>query len=131
MVKEPVLAWTFPGGNLKIVTVAGAAAAATIDLRPALDKFWVILYAHGYHDDTTSRTVNWQFYDGTTTITMGSFSAASTVYANIRRVDCAGTWDTVSSLFMAGYDAYWQFNVASIGAGKKAYIQAIVLEIDI
>lgn len=111
-------------GILKIVSLESAAAAASLDLRPVAGKKYKVLDAWGYHDDPVSRAGNWQFYDGTTTITKKSQTMPQNENHSLMRNDAV----TPANEVYLTYDCYAQLAVGSLAAGKKIYINALVLE---
>jgi len=117
---------TFPYGRLKIKWSAGAAASGSLVFRPDDGFQWLVLDAWGYHDDTLSVALAWQYYDGTTVIT----KAPSTALAANVNWELSRNAIAASSLFnplLLSREVY-AILVGTVGAGKKLYISALVLE---
>lgn len=121
---------TYPFGKLVFGKITGAAAGASTDVKPSARKVWVVIAMWLYHDDTSSRSMYWSFTDDTTTL--GSESSGS-VAANVQ----LSIYDLQHQTNPGGQPPhpiiltnshYAKANVTSIGAGKKAYIEYMVLE---
>lgn len=127
---------TYPVGKPRIISLDGAATVTPLDLRPAVNTQWLVQVAEGWHDDNGgSRVASWDFYDGTNTVTpnSGGISTAQLVYIPIgSSVSTGGAWQIDGFLarqpLLLTRDVYARFNVAALGAGKKIYIRALVLE---
>lgn len=115
-------------GEIKLVSLSGTAAATTLALQPAAGRRWLVLDAWGWHDDSGSnQTLQWRFYDGTTTLYKAASAAvAQSVHRNIR---ASGPSDNyVNTPIYLTYDKYAQLVAGGMSAGKKLYINALVLE---
>jgi hypothetical protein len=112
------------------VTVAGVAAATSVDLAPARGEIWVIAWAQGLHDDNGgARVCGFQLHDGTTLVNIGPGAA-------IANGVCIPLYQTNPSGSLAGQE--WQCPLilnevmhltlagVAIGGGKKLYINALV-----
>lgn len=119
------------GAILDVVQIDGAAATADVDLGPATEgELWEVLAAWGLHDDTgQSRTCAWLFSDGVTNdLAAGAKSMVDLLPVSLYSVDAnvnvlGHNWPRPIVLNSV---TYLTFRVVSIGAGKKAYIKAII-----
>ena len=115
-----------------VKSVAGVAAATSVDLAPAEGEQWVIAWAQGLHDDNGgARVCGFQIHDGTTSINLGpGVSIANGICIPLYQTNPDGVagksgmeWtlplvlNSVCHLTLAG---------VAIGAGKKLYINALV-----
>lgn len=103
-----------------------------VDLRPASGKRYFIMGAWGYHDDgAANRDSKWQFYDGTDTMETIVQSVALNTLCDIREfVNPSSPASATIFPIVLSRDVYARFSVASLGSGKYAYVQALVLEMD-
>lgn len=121
---------TLPYGNLKIVTVTGAAVDTTIELRPTDGFQYYIIECWGYHDDGTNRSLNWSYYDGTDEITKeGSGAIAALTPWQLNQRSTATPWSTLMAGLIVDYDIYPRLTADALAAGKKLYIKALVYEL--
>jgi hypothetical protein len=97
-----------------------------------------VLWAVGYHDDNVAaRACNWAINDGVNAqLNLPVYSAVTTgavvpIYANCNPGALPGDYTTVwwAEPLVFTVDSYAQFIVAAIGAGKKAYWKAVVMEL--
>lgn len=120
---------TVPAGGLRIVKLAGAAGVTTLDLRPQHGWTWTIILCYGYHDDTSSRTLSWNFLDGINTINSASPGA---IAANVRQAITVNNILVSSNLLTSELrihnGTYAQLTADALTAGKKLYIEALVAE---
>ena len=125
-----VSAWIYYGGRLRVINVTGSAADADVDLQPPSGKRWLVLRAHFYHDDTSSRACFWSITDGTNTLTAQSQNQAANQNQQIYDGVSAGANNIVATVIMLNAATKAIANATSLGSGKKIYIQALVLEVD-
>lgn len=115
-----------------IKTVAGAAAATTVDLQPAEGEQWVVAWAQGLHDDNGgARTLGFSIHDGTNALNIGPGVA-------IANGVCIPLYQTNPDGVAGKAGQEWQLPLVlnsvchltligvAIGAGKKLYINALV-----
>lgn len=121
---------SLPYGKLRAIYTLGAADDTIVELQPAVGKIWRILDAAGWHDDTTSRTIYWGYYDGTNDLTkpIGSAVAAGIIVDLASGVGAAAGNPTVLGPIIATRSIYPRMWVAALTAGKKLTIWALVLE---
>ena len=117
---------------------SSAGGVGTLDLQPPAGCMWKVLYCVGYHDDNVAaRACNWMFHDGVNaSLVLGSNSAVTTgarvpLYSHGNPGAIPSDYTTVwwPEPIILTVDSYCQFQVAAIGAGKKAYWQAVVMEL--
>jgi len=117
----------------KVVSLASPGAPVgggdqIVDLRPASGKRWIVIDAWGWHDDTVARALNWQYYDGTTTIAKSPTTRDANVQVPLSfDVGAFGSIMVPSRIILTN-SVYAQFKGASLAEGKKVYVQALVLE---
>lgn len=121
---------SYRAGKLRLVSVVGAADATTIDVRPPQYKSWEVIDAWATTDDGSARVTNWQFFDGTTTITKGGFSITSGQPVSLSASLNVTTLINPSLLspLTLTYDCYAQVKAAALTAGKKITASLIVRE---
>jgi len=121
---------TMPCGRLKVVQNSGAATVTTVDLRPEDGYIWAILDAWALHDDATARTMGWQYFDGTTTITKETTTSAKSAAARNYLTSMTNNQygGSLSGLPQLSYDVYAQATIAALAAGKILTVEALVLE---
>lgn len=126
-------------GVCRLVSIDGSADDVDIDLAPDIGTEWVIVWAYGYHNDTSARAQNWRFIDsnpempGTpVTIDFPATAAAAAsvplgIYAFRPDVAADGRAITAEPMILT-HNVKSQFVVAALTAGKKCYIRAMVIE---
>ena len=124
-----VFAWTQIGGRLRVINIDGGAADATTDFKPPSGKRWYVIYAYGYHDDTSSRSTKWKITDGTDSHFLRADTLAASVYQWLGSVT-GQHYNQVTGPIILTNSVYAELNVVSIGSGKKGYIRALVVEVD-
>ena len=128
---QEVWAWAFYGGKIKVIKIDGTAATAATNLRPPEGKRWLVIAIVGYHDDSSARSTQWTFTDGTDTSFIRNASSL-----NASELLPINSTTSVSTVFVQtfpivlDYDNYAILTVTSIGSGKKGYIRGLVLEVD-
>jgi hypothetical protein len=115
-----------------VKTVAGVAAATTVDLQPPEGEQWVVAWAEGLHDDTGgSRICGFQVHDGTTAVNIGpGVSIANGICIPLYQTNPDGVAGKAGNewqlpLVLNAKNHLTLVGVA-IGAGKKLYINALV-----
>ena len=118
---------------------SSAGGVGTLDLQPGVGRIWIVLWAVCWHDDNgAARVMNWMINDGVhvaMTLPANTAALANNVLLPIYTNNNPGaTPSDYSSIGWAGpivlnTDCYAQVQVAAIGAGKKAYYKAVVMEI--
>jgi len=119
-------------GVPEVITVAGIAAATSVDLQPPEGEQWVIAWAQGLHDDNgAARVCGFQIHDGITSVNQGpGVSIANGVTIPLYHTNPDGIAgksgsDWVLPLVLNARMHLTLVGVA-IGAGKKLYINALV-----
>lgn len=110
-----------PDGFMKVEIVVGTAATENVDMRPPIDEQWEIVWCRAYHDDNGgARACKFNIVDSSAyalndaaSINNGVFKYLYTEVASPERL-------------VINYQRYLRWTVASIGAGKKGYIDALV-----
>lgn len=109
---------------------AGAGGAEYGELAPAAGVEYDVYECVGYHDDNAAaRDTFWTFSDGTTVL----YRSTNNI-AQLLRQDYMSTVVGTSvignshkaNVLTLHHGQYIRFNVSALGAGKKAYLQAIV-----
>jgi len=123
---------TLPYGFLKVVEITGVALDTTIELKPAAGFSWLVVEAWGYHDDATSRSLNWQFQDDNLTLGIvkeGSGAIAALSPWHLPQRSTSTPWATNIERYLFNSKVYAQLNADALAAGKKLYIKALVYEL--
>jgi len=123
----PALAM-YPYGKLRIILVSGEATVLTVDLRPDDGYIWEIIDCHCRHDDVAGRTLRFQFYDGTNTMTKFIGEARTAGNRHNIREGLATFGATIFDKLSITRDVYIQATSDALAAEKKLYIEALVLE---
>lgn len=106
-------------------SVDGAAADETTELRPDEGEAWLVYDIYCYHDDNGgARDCAMKWYDGTSLFTFADFAALANATRKWLRKD---TGNNLPLLLTR--QAYFQWQVQGIAAGKKGYIRALVKKI--
>lgn len=115
-----------------VKSVAGVAAATSVDLQASEGEIWVVAWAQGLHDDNgAARVCGFQIHDGTTSVNVGpGVSIANGVTIPLYHTNPDGVAGKSGSdwelpLVLNGKTHLTLVGVA-IGAGKKLYINALV-----
>ncbi len=127
--ESPIIVQQSPNGKPRIVNVNGAADATTLALRPDVGSHWQVLECLGVHDDTTSRTLRWQYSDGTLEV-MGDVTAA--IAASVNHYLSDAVTGTIRNKALGApiltNECYLNLIASALTAGKKIYIRALVME---
>lgn len=117
---------------------SSAGGVGTLDLQPGVGRVWIVLWAVCWHDDIVARVTNWMLNDGvhaSMTLPANTAAIAGGVLLPIYTNNNPGAAPTdYSSVGWAGpiclnTDCYAQAQVAALGAGKKTYYKAVVMEL--
>jgi len=123
-----------PAGLVRVISVSttNADTSATVDLRPAAGKRWIVIDAWAYHDDTgAARNINWQYYDGTTTIEGNSTNKANALRVPIHYISALCSGRRGIGPIVLSRDVYAQAKCSfATGETYKVYANALVLEVD-
>ena len=123
---------------LKQVGSAGAGGTEVVDFKPGNQKVWIVFMPslRLWHDDTgNNRSLNWRLQDDNVPYTF-SYRALSKAsgegnaiwfpfYSATSTMVTPGVWLKITE------DVYVQGRATSLTAGKKIYVDALVLEIPI
>lgn len=116
-------------GELKLIAVDGPNDDKVIELRPDAGNKWRVIYAYGYHNDSSSRSSYWQVYDGTITVAMDANSVAANINVPINRNTATTAEQIFAESLILTRSIYAQFQVTALTAGDNVFIRAIVIEI--
>jgi hypothetical protein len=113
----------YPGGDLKLVKVVGAATVANVDVRPDAGFKWQILDAWFSHDDDSgSHTLYWEYYDGTNTASRNGAGYNANIICDLMSARNAAP-------VVINRDTYLRMRDATgLGAGHVLTAYALVLE---
>lgn len=118
---------TFPLGRPKIISFDGVADALSLNVRPAENFAWAVVWLAGYHDDPTARTLTWIDTDGTLTASQIGSSRATSVYQIYGLIQGINTNFTQNSRQIT-YINYPQLTVDALAAGKKIFARGLAFE---
>lgn len=120
----------YPYGKLRVIKVEGTAADTIIELKPEAGYIWQVIEAWGYHDDATQRKLNWGYTDGVTSIEK-MISGNLTTLTDKWYLGYDSTNADMNSLLSAlilTNNSWATLTADALAAGKKIYIEALVLE---
>lgn len=116
--------------TVKSSSSAGAGGSEYGELAPAAGEEYDVVEVVGYHDDNAAaRDTFWSTSDGTTILYRSTVNIAQ-----LLRQDYMSTVTGTSvignshknNVLTLHHGQYIRFNVNNLGAGKKAYLQALV-----
>ena len=121
---------SFPAGKLRVIQVEGGAAVVHILLQPDVGFVWQLLDCWAYHDDTENRTLQFGYSDGVLEVfkeVAGAKAAGIKWHLAASNTNQYGS--SIMNLVVISNRVYVTLTADALTAGKKIYIEALVLEL--
>jgi len=98
---------------------------------PASNLLWLVVEAHGYHDDTVATVLYWRITAGKTQASLTKAASgvlAASIYWELYRDEMAARSNALPYLLSDSNFASLWANVGALSAGKKLHIRSLVWE---